>query len=90
MDDVVFSSSKLEPIIVSYRSYGLDVKYLVYHLDTEWASCTCTRTSQISICKHILHALHVMISLDDSQLRRVYVSIYESANGENWCFPPSL
>jgi hypothetical protein len=35
IDDVVFPISKLEPIIVSDRNHSPDVKYLVYHPDTE-------------------------------------------------------
>jgi hypothetical protein len=65
IDDVVFPTSKLEPIIISDKSYGPDVKYLVYHPDMKWTSCTFTRASKINICKHILHALHIMIDLHD-------------------------
>lgn len=80
IDNIVFPTSMLELIIVPNRSHGPDVKYLVYHPDTEGASCTCTRASQTNICKHILRALHIMTGLDDSQFLKVCVSFYETLN----------
>ncbi len=35
IDDVIFLTSMLELIIVSDRSHGTDVKYSVYHPNTE-------------------------------------------------------
>ena len=74
IDDVVFFTSKLKPIIISNRSHGPDIKYLVCDSDTEWASYRCIRASQINICKHILRALHIMTGLDDLQLLMVCIS----------------
>lgn len=88
MNDIVISTSKLEPIIVSDRSQEQVVKYLVYHPDSEQASYTCIRAFHTNIYNLILHLLHIMTDLDDLQLLKVCDSFHKFVNDGNWCFPP--
>ena len=90
MNNIVFSTSMLNPIIIYDRSHNPNVKYFIYYLNTDWTFCTCIKVSQTYIYIYIVRALHIMINLDDSQLLRVYVSFHESINDENLYFLPSL
>lgn len=49
MNDIVFSTLMLNPIIIYDRSHNPDVKDFIYYLDTDWTFCTCIKVSQTNI-----------------------------------------